>query len=58
MRLARLAGVSAELTRASAELKLENEPGLVSKAALVVVARGDVINEARQKIVGFYGANS
>ena len=39
-------------------LELENEPGLVSKVVLVVVARGDVVNETRQKIIGFYGPDS
>jgi hypothetical protein len=41
-----------------ASLELENEPGLVSKVVLVVVARGDVVNEMRQKIIGFYGPDS
>jgi hypothetical protein len=41
-----------------ASLELENEPGLVSKVVLVVVARGDVVNETRQKIIGFYGPDS
>ena len=39
-------------------LELENEPGLVSKIVLIVVARGDVVNETRQKIIGFYGPDS
>lgn len=34
-------------------LELENEPGLVSEITLIVVAGGEVINEARQKIIGF-----
>src|SRR5215469_14997569 len=41
-----------------ASLELENEPGLVSKVVLIVVARGDVVNETRQKIIGFYGPDS
>ena len=36
-------------------LELENEPGLVSKVVLIVVIRRDVVNEARQKVIGFYG---
>jgi len=35
-------------------LELENKPGLVSKVVLIVVARGDVVNEACQKVIGFY----
>jgi hypothetical protein len=42
----------------AAGLELENEPRLISEIILVVVARGDVVNEARQKIVGFYRPNS
>ena len=41
-----------------ASLELENEPGLVSKVALIVVAGGDVVNEAGKKIVGFYRPDS
>jgi hypothetical protein len=39
-------------------LELENEAGLVSKVVLIVVPCGDVVNEARQNIVGFYGPDS
>src|SRR2546429_1415220 len=39
-------------------LELENKPGLVSKVVLIVVARGDVVNEACQKVIGFYGPDS
>src|SRR5438034_8830934 len=39
-------------------LELENKPGLVSKVILIVVARGDVVNEACQKVIGFYGPDS
>ena len=46
------------LRGSEASLELENEPGLVSKVVLVVVARGDVVNETRQKIIGFDGPDS
>jgi len=46
------------LRGSEASLELENEPGLVSKVVLVVVARRDVVNETRQKIIGFYGPDS
>ena len=39
-------------------LELENEPGLISKIVLIVVPCGDVVNEAGQKIIGFYGPDS
>ena len=39
-------------------LELENEAGLVSEIILIVVACGDVVNEARQNIIGFYGPDS
>ena len=41
-----------------ASLELENEPGLVSEVVLIVVTCGDVVNEARQNIIGFDGPNS
>jgi hypothetical protein len=41
-----------------ASLELENEPGLVPKVVLIVVARGDVVYETRQKLIGFYGPDS
>ena len=34
-------------------LELENEPRLVAEIVLIVVPGGEVVNEARQKIIGF-----
>jgi hypothetical protein len=34
-------------------LELENEPRLVAEIVLIVVPAGEVVNEARQKIIGF-----
>ena len=45
------------LTGDEVGLELENQPGLVSKVILIVVAGGDVVNEACKKIIGFYGTD-
>jgi len=34
-------------------LELENEPRLVAEIVLIVVPAGEVVNETRQKIIGF-----
>jgi len=38
---------------ASTASELENEPRLVAEIVLIVVPGGEVVNEARQKIIGF-----
>lgn len=37
----------------ASSLELENEPRLVAEIVLIVVPGGDVVDETRQKIIGF-----
>jgi hypothetical protein len=39
--------------RSAPSLELENEPRLVAEIVLIVVPGGEVVNETRQKIIGF-----